>query len=215
MFYDTKRFQDILRKLDITPNQAYFCVLLLEQDFYKKSDMFIEYAERHGGFRWTEIEDLEQKGYIANFSDSNVPKTVAILQTRKGEIKYERVKDVIILEMVVVTPKFREQIYIDPELASEELLKVYPAWITINGKRQSIKIIPDRQEFYSYYNEITGGDILKHKSIVEAFSHYKKYVEKGKVNGMGIRKALESRLWEDIEELMEQDKADKDAISNI
>jgi hypothetical protein len=215
MIYDSKRFQDIMRKLDLTPNQIYFCVMLLEQDFYKKKELFEEYAERHGGFRWLEIEDLEQKGYIANFSDSSVPKTVGIAKTRKGEIKYERVKDVIVLEMVIVTPHFKDQIYVDPEVAAEELLAVYPAWITINGKRQSIKIIGDREEFYEYYKGITGGDIIKHKTIVEAFSNYKKYVEKGKVNGMGIRKALESRLWQDIEQLMEQDKLDRDVIKDI
>jgi hypothetical protein len=215
MIYDTKRFQEIMRKLSLTPNQIYFCVLLLEQDYYKKKEMFEEYAEKHGGFRWLEIEDLEQKGYIANFSDTQIPKTVGIVQTRKGEIKYERIKDVIILEMVIVTPHFKDQIYVDPEIAAEELLSVYPAWITINGKRQSIKIIGDRDEFYEYYKGITGGDIIKHKTIVEAFSHYKKYVDKGKVNGMGIRKALESRLWQDIQELMEQDNVDRDAIKSI
>ncbi len=204
-----------MRKLDLTPNQIYFCVLLLEQDYFKKKELFEEYAARHGGFRWLEIEDLENKGYIANFSNTAIPKTTGIVQTKKGEIKYEKVKDVIILEMVIVTPHFKDQIYIDPELAAEELLSVYPAWITINNKRQFIKIIGDRLEFYEYYNSITGGDILKHKTIVEAFSHYKKYVEKGKVNGMGIRKALESRLWQDIEQLMEHDKLDRDAIKSI
>ena len=119
------------------------------------------------------------------------------------------------LEMYMVTPTFRDKLYIDKEEAAEEMLLAYPSWITIDGKRQAIKIIPDRNEFYEYYNTITNGDIIKHKLIVEMFSKYRKYVNEGKFNGMGIRKALESKLWLAIQEEVELEGVNKDNIGDI
>jgi hypothetical protein len=220
MIYDTKRFQEIMKKLDLTPNQIYFCILLLEQDYNRKVELFNHYAERHGGFRYLEIEDLQKKGYIENFSDTDIPKTVKITVTSKGEVKYETVKDAIILELLIVTPHFKEQIYIDPEAAADELLQAYPTWITIKDKtgksqRVSVKTIPDRDEFVQFYNTIINGDILKHKLIVEMATHLRRFVEKKQVIATNIRKALESRFWEQIEELIELEKGDKDMIDTI
>jgi hypothetical protein len=221
MIYDTKRFQEIMTKLNLTPNQIYFCVLLLEQDFNRKRKLFLDYAEAHEGFRINEIEDLENKGYIVNFSDSNVPKTTAAIQTKKGELVFERVKDVIILEMVMVTPKFKDAIYVDGEAAADELLKAYPTWIKIKDRatgkitKVSVKSVPDRDEFVLFYANIINGDIIKHKLIVEMATHLKKFVERGDVMASNIRKALESRFWEQIEELVEADEGEGDIIRMI
>lgn len=221
MIYDTRRFQDIMKKLELTPNQIYFCVLLLEKDYNRKAKLFNDFTETHGGFRLEEIEKLEEKGFIANFSDSEVPKTTAVYQSKKGQLVYERVKDVIILEMVIVTPKFIDAIYVDAEAAADELLKAYPTWIKIKdratGKEQrvSVKNIPDRDEFVQFYNGIIQGDIIKHKLIVEMATQLRKFVERGDVMATNIRKALESRFWEQIEELVELDKGEGDIIRMI
>ena len=220
MIYDTKRFQEIMKKLDLTPNQIYFCILLLEQDYNKKVELFNNYNERHGGFRYLEVKDLEEKGYIENFSDTDIPKTIKVTTTKKGEIKYETIKDVMILELILVTPHFKDQIYIDAELAADELLQAYPTWIVIKDKtgksqRVSVKTIPDRDEFVQFYHSIINGDILKHKLIVEMATHLRRFVEKKEVMATNIRKALESRFWEQIEELIELEKGDKDMIQSL
>jgi hypothetical protein len=220
MIYDTKRFQEIMQKLDLTPNQIYFCILLLEQDYNRKVQMFNNYIDRHGGFRFLEIDDLETKGFIENFSNTEIPKTVKITTTKKGEVKYERVTDVMILELIVVTPLFKDQIYVDAELATDELLQAYPTWIIIKDKsgktqRVSVKSVPDRDEFIQFYSNIINGDILKHKLIVEMATHLRRFVEKKEVMATNIRKALESRFWEQIEELIELEKDDKDMITRL
>jgi len=221
MIYDFKRFQSIMDKLNLNPNQIYFCIVLLEQDYNRKVQLFNNYTERYGGFRYLEVYDLEQKGYIENFSDTEIPKTVKITTTKKGEVKYERLTDVMILDLIMVTPLFRDQIYIDAEAATDELLTAYPTWITIKdhktGKSQrvSVKSVPDRDEFVQYYNSIINGDILKHKLIVEMATHLRKFVDKKEVTATNIRKALESRFWEQIEELIELEKGDKDMIKSL
>jgi hypothetical protein len=182
--------------------------------------MFNNYIDRHGGFRFLEIDDLETKGFIENFSNTEIPKTVKITTTKKGEVKYERVTDVMILELIVVTPLFKDQIYVDAELATDELLQAYPTWIIIKDKsgktqRVSVKSVPDRDEFIQFYSNIINGDILKHKLIVEMATHLRRFVEKKEVMATNIRKALESRFWEQIEELIELEKDDKDMITRL
>lgn len=220
MIYDTKRFQDTMQKLNLTPNQIYFCIILLEQNYERKVALFNNYNERHGGFRFLEIRDLEQKGYIENFSNTKIPKTVKSIVTKEGKVTYDVSEDAIILELVIVTPHFKDQIYIDSELAADELLKAYPSWIVIKDKsgksqRFSVKSIPDRDEFVQFYAGIINGDILKHKLIVEMATQLRRFVERGEVGATNIRKALESRFWEQIEELVEIEQIDKDMLSSL
>lgn len=222
LFYDWKRTNTILKDLNITPNQAWLCIMLLEQDYNYKKELFNNYIEKHGGFDYADIEKLEELNYIENCSSSDVPKTVAVKQNIKLGSKsynkhFEQSRDALILELFIVTPTFKEKVYVDPELAGEEVLNSYPSWAKIKGTRVSLKGIADRQAFYQYYYEIIAGDILKHKFICEMFSKYKKMLAEPnpKVNGMGILKALESRYWDQIQELLELDSLDKDAVHDL
>lgn len=216
MIYNNKRFRVLMNELNITPNQIYFCVILMNQNFDEKREQLIEYNNKYGGFTYEEIDDLEQKDYIINFTKNGENKSTLITKTvGGGTIKKQVIGESKVLEMYMVTPSFKEKLYVDKEESAEEFLAVYPSWITIDGKRQSIKIIQDREEFYEYYSTITNGDIIKHKLIVEMFSKYRKYVNEGKVNGMGVRKALESRLWLSIQELVELEDLNKDNIEAL
>jgi len=226
MFYDWKKTNDILNTLNITPNQAWLVLMFMEQDYNYKTILFNGYVDKFGGFDYTDIVRLEELGYIENCSATQVPKTVAVhnkvnIGSQKYERKFETSSDVLILELFVVTPKFREIVYIDAEIAGEELFSIYPSWITITDKgsgqvkRQSIKIIPDRNAFYAYYYDLIQGDILKHKYICEMFKHYRKLILAEKIQGMGILKALESRLWTQIEELLELEEKTKDTVDDI
>jgi len=218
MFYDYKRTNKILKELGITPNQAWFCMMIMEQDFKYKNQLFKDYTDEHGGIEVADIAKLEELGYIENFSDSTVPKTIAVERlmnlNKTGYVKtFRQSKDAVILSLFIVTPKFKDLIFIDPEIAAEELQKVFPAWMMIKDRqtgklqRTFLQGIPaDKEPFYDYYATIHGGDILKHRYICEMFSHFKKYVTEGKVNGMGIIKALEGKLWKHIKELIELEK---------
>lgn len=220
MFYDFKRTTDILQQLQITPNQAWFCIMLLEQDYKYKCKLFTDYCNTFGGIAFADIAELEQLGYIENCSNSPVLKTIKVKRKFKHaknnyEIEQEQSKDVNILELFLVSPKFKDAVYIDPEIAGEEVLKSYPAWITIQGQKTSAKTITDREGFYQYYQTITNGDILKHRYICEMFGHYKKLLKEGKVSGLGITKALERKLYDDIQELLEDTDKERDAINDI
>jgi hypothetical protein len=228
MFYDFKRTTEILKQLDITANQAWFCVMLLEPDFDYKLELFNKYINSiDNSILFDDIQILEEKGYIENCSNTKLPKTIVVKRTIEyagSSTIFEIVKskDVAILELFIVTPKFKEQVYIEAEAAAEELLKIYPAWISIKDKqsgrisRQSIKMIEDRDAFYEMYHRVhTQGDILKHRYICDMFSHYRRLVSEGKVQGMNILKALESRLYQDIEQLLEEENGNKDTITDI
>lgn len=218
MFYDFGKTNTILKKLKISPNQAWFCIMLLEQDYTYKKELFNNWVTEFGGIDFLDIDRLEKLGYIENFSNSKVEKTVSKSSYKYAGDKYvvetEKTKDIAILELFLVTPKFRDLVYIDAEQAAEELLASYPAWVLIKkdgeAKRVMLKKVPDREAFYQYYEKITGGDILKHKYIVKMFSHYKILVEKNKIAGMNVINALESRLWLDIEPLIDLEGKDKD-----
>ena len=217
MIYDAKRFHSIMKELDITPNQLYFCVILMASTFEEKQQLLEHYTKAYGGFSYEEIDGLEEKDYIFNYGKNKEGKaTLLTIPVQEKKVVRKTVfSDAKYLEMYMVTPTFRDKLYIDKEEAAEEMLLAYPSWITIDGKRQAIKIIPDRNEFYEYYNTITNGDIIKHKLIVEMFSKYRKYVNEGKFNGMGIRKALESKLWLAIQEEVELEGVNKDNIGDI
>lgn len=220
MFYDFRKTNELLEKLKITPNQAWFCVMLLEQDYNYKVKLFHDYIKEYGVIDFVDIDALEKLGYIENFANSKVPKTTIIKKEYNyAEQKYitekKPITDIIILELFMITPKFKELVYLDAEEAAEELLSVYPSWVNIKGKQTPLKKIPDREAFYQYYFSITNGDMLKHKYIVEMFRHYRDLIKKDKVLGMNIINALESKLWMEIEELIELNKQDKDQIDDL
>lgn len=220
MFYDFKRTNNILKELDITPNQAWLCIMLLEQNFNYKKELFNHYINRFNGIDYMDILKLEELGYIEDCGSNNeIEKTVKVELVKRGagyEKVYEKVKDIVLLDLLIVTPLFRDKVYIDPEVAANELLAVYPAWMIIKGQRTFMKGIPaDKEPFYAYYNTIIEGDILKHKFIVSMFSHFKRLYTKGAINPVGLIKALESKMYNDIEELLELEESEKDKFGNI
>lgn len=221
MFYNFKKENKLLEELKITPNQAWFCIMLMEQDFNKKKEIFVNYCEQHGGFNHFDILALEQLGYIENFNYGK-PEGKTIIRTVKDENgksykKEELLHNINLLEFFIITPKFTEKVYIDPEDALEELLSNFPSWMIIDGQRQYLKNYSPKNglSFAEFYNSITGGDILKHKYICQMFSHFKRLVAKKKVNGIGIVKALDNQLWKDIEELLELEETEKDVGESL
>lgn len=225
VFYDFKRTNNILNTLNITANQAWICIMLLEQNFNYKKELFINYVEKHDGIDYMDILKLEELGYIEDCGSNNeIEKTVTISVVKKGnkyEKTYRKLKNVVLLDLLIVTPLFKEKVYIDPEVAAEEVLKAYPAWMIIKGSRTYLKGIPsDKEPFYEYYNSIIQGDILKHKFIVEMFKHVKRLTSTIKngnpvLNPVGLVKALESKLYNDIEELLALEEAEKDVGTQI
>jgi hypothetical protein len=198
--------------------------MLLEQNFKYKKELFYNYIEKHDGIDYMDILKLENLGYVEDCGNNNeIEKTVEIVINKQSGYKkeYKKLKDVVLLDLLIVTPLFKNKVYIDPEIAAEEVLKAYPSWMIIKGSRTYLKGIPfDKEPFYEYYNSIIQGDILKHKFIVEMFKHVKRLTETKKggvpvLNPVGLVKALESKLYNDIEELLALEETDKDVGTQI
>lgn len=170
--------------------------------------MFNRFKASQGGFDYSDIEYLVEKNYLADFSSPNVLMT----KIENGEKKL--VKDFKFIELFIVTPKFKEGIFVDNEEAALEAWKAFPAWMTINGQLVNVRNM-EYQVFEEQYELIINGNGILHKTIVEAFTSYKKFVKDGKVQGMGIKKAIEKKLWDDIAELIVAEQESKDVTGSL
>lgn len=208
MVYDFERFSEIMQKLDISPNQIYICMLLMEKSMKKKVELFTKYKIIQEGFEYEDLEVLVNKGYLEDFNSDKVPRTVFEHGKRR------QITELKTFDLFMVTDKFKEGIWIDSEEAALEAWQSFPTWMKINEKSTNIKnMVYD--EFVEHYSKIISGNGVLHRKIVTAFSHFRRFVKAGKVTGMGIKKALDKKLWNDIEELLELEEDDKDVIESI
>lgn len=172
-------------------------MLLLVKDHKEKLRIYNNYVEQQKGFEYEDILDLIKKGYVEDFSSDKVLKTYI---DEKRTIK--RVKDVKLLELYLVTPKFKEGILVDDDEAAKEAWDAYPKVLKIDGRMQTALNMPYEQ-FEEAYAKIVNGNGIFHKKIVEMFIQYKRLVKEGKSYGMGIKRALEQKHWEVIEAMIE------------
>ena len=189
MIYDTERFQNELIRLKITPTQCHVLMLFLETG--KKREQLISRYNNNFKFEKNDLLKLEELGYLENMNSPN-SKTNSV-------------------HLYIITPKLKELLFIDEddlEIACEEAWLAYPKLLIIDGKSQSSRTI-SRDEFSTVYTKVIRGNIILHKKIVEMFTHYKKLVKLGKVHGLGLKKAIETRIWEVIEEMIEFEEEDK------
>lgn len=193
MIYETEKFTNELIRLKITPNQCHIIMIFLETG--KKRDELVNKFNISFGFNASDIAKLEELGYLEN------------MNSQKPNAKQS-------IHLYIITPKLKELLFIDEddlEIACEEAWLAYPKLLTIDGKSQSSRTI-SRTDFTTVYSKIIKGNIILHKKIVEMFTHYKGLVKKGKVHGLGLKKALETRIWEVIEEMIEQEEEEKEQI---
>ncbi len=192
MIYDAERFNDELVRLSITPTQCHLCMCLLETG--KKREKLIIKYKNNFKLEAEDLKKLQDLGYLENMNG----------QSSKVDS----------IHLYYVTPKLKELLFVDDddlEIACEEAWQAYPKLLKIEGKSQSSRTI-SRDDFSEAYTKLIRGNIILHKKIVEMFSHYKDLVKKDKVHGLGLKKALETRIWEVIEEMVELEQEEEKQI---
>ena len=170
---------------------------------HERTSAIQEYIEKHGYFPASDLKKLIDKGYLEDF---NSPKVAQTVTTENG--KLITMKNTTIIGLYMVTPKFKEGIYIDDDDAAKEAWAAYPKVMMIDGKITATLNI-EYDTFVEKYGNIINGNGILHKKIVEMFSKYKKLLKDGKANGMGLKKAIETKYWETIEVMVEMEEEEK------
>lgn len=224
MIYNFPRFQEIKEKLGLTPNQIYICLVLMETNKENKRELIEKYKQQHKGFEQRDIDTLIEKEYLLNLNTTN-PNVETTILKKESQEKFKPIvkktpegETLVIqnrtLDLLVVTDKFKEGIFIDNDDAAEEIWSIYPKWMNINNKRQSTKSIL-YEEFKVLYGNLIQGNGILHKKIVECVSNYKKVEKAGHIQLVGIKKFFENKIYNDIEELLEDLEGEKDSINDL
>lgn len=200
MIYDAERFNDELVRLSITPTQCHLCMCLLETG--KKREKLIIKYKNNFKLEAEDLKKLQDLGYLENMNG----------QASKVDS----------IHLYYVTPKLKELLFVDDddlEIACEEAWQAFPKLLMLPDKDgklkpQSSRTI-SRDDFGEAYTKLIRGNIILHKRIVEMFTHYKDLVKKQKVHGLGLKKVLETKHWEVIEEMIELEEEDKDLTSTL
>lgn len=177
MIYETKKYIEILNKLDITTNQFLFCWLL----YNKQWEELKVYLKGSGKFTAEEIRDLDKKGVIHNMN---------------------RTDENIIPANIIVTELFNQEMIITPDDAWDELWKVYPNKLKINNDSsilyasKGIKL-SEEIELKARYQKHINLNFQLHNQIITLTQ---KWAEKnGGYATMKIDKYIISEYWKDIE----------------
>lgn len=202
MIYDYARFKEIITRLELTPNQMYLCIMLMLKGRERK-DTISAYIEKYGYFTKSDLDNIVDKGYVEDLNSPNVSQTIT-LEDGKTTV----VKKASIVELYMVTPKFKEGIYIDDEDAAKEAWGAYPKAFNIDGVPTPALNI-EYDIFVQEYGKIIQGNGILHKEIVECFTKYKKLVRDKRMGGMGLKKAIATKLWETIKVVIEMEEEEK------
>lgn len=158
---------NILARLNINVEQYMFCMILKDNRIHE----LYRYVNEISPFREEDLQDLEDKGYIAKFA-----------------------KDSTTSDNFMVTDKFTSSIYnLDPSQPGEDLLDLYPSFVNVEGKRYPAKNVI-KEDFLKEYYRKYGRYIGKHKEILELTKYG---ISKGLIN-MGLKKYIDSEFWESI-----------------
>ena len=172
-------FTKFISKLGITANQFLFAYVLM----IKRYDLLYEYiegirknnpyiAETYGGIPHYEIEDLEQRGFIAQIS-----------------------KDNIWADNYMVLDKFCKHFRTIDDKEALEFWKEYPERIsneTTSWRGRNM----NKDAFLVYYTNLIGHDKDKHDLIMKTL----KYEKARGILKEGMEKWLERRPWETFDE---------------
>lgn len=203
MLENVKQFTDFLLKWDITPNQFFLCWLLF-WDHHEYEDRKLtkggkrmnpndksaavnlyRYAKKGKSWNKQEISDLQDKGLIAPTND----------------------KKRYVIDSQQVTQKFIDAVLVNRE-REDEFWESYPSWVQ-NFNNPSKPDIPlkscDQDKIKTLYRSLVRTK-ARHERVMEILNWAKRH-EKIK---MSIANFVKSRMWEQLEELMEKEGGDID-----
>lgn len=186
LFDSPSALTDLLVKHRISFNQFFLCYFLYLDQEAADGISLVEYTQNHGSvqiFRYmsqvtpwskAELDDLIDKGLLINKSTDD---------------KYHP-------DMMVVTQKFIDSIFTQHE-QFEQFWKIYPPFTTDNrnpsGPKITLKGVPKDELETLYRQKIP--NLPTHERLIRAT----RYAKENKMISVGIKKWLESHLWEEIE----------------
>jgi len=175
MFINFDLYVEFLVKKKMTANQFAFCWMIHFRDLKNIN----KYTKAVGGFKNSDIKYLIDEGYLINVRYTDVNKL------RVGELS--------------VTPSFTDEILITDEYkAYEELVKVYPKFFMINGKKQLTTAVNEDEMARTYFRKVKG-DKIQHKIVLAKTKIVAKMMENNELNPMKIDKYIIGRCWSGAE----------------
>jgi hypothetical protein len=163
---------DFLCKHKMSPTQFLFLYIIYENDY----PALYKYVQENGGFDMSELNDLEERGYMIN-DNPNLASSLADCYT--------------------VTDKFIKELYnTDVNTAYEEFFEAYPVQIYVDGRR-----LPGRNatlKTRTYYKKKIATKRALHKKVMECLE----YAKRNNLVTMGMEKWIETEQYRSILELM-------------
>lgn len=188
MVYDIEKKTQILCEYKITPNQFYFLWILLK----KRYDLLYKYLEESiTAQEMQEAIDLKKKtGKLSPTSHSITFNELDDLK-KKGYVKIVSKTAGPELDMYEVTEKFYKKLFINTNMAGEELWENYPPFLYINGSRVSARGA-DKEKLIESYSKKIKNNIELHNQVIEIVKTNKDILN------MGIDKFVNTEYWLDL-----------------
>lgn len=177
-FYNNEiEYNNFLIKLSITPSEFDFCWKLYNHKINNKGlDKIYELVDK------IKLKDNKTTYYIDYFSINRLLEKNLIIQEINTKSKFP--------DIYTVTDKFINELFINSNIAFEELVNTYPKIIYVNSKEfNAINI--DFDEAERIYNKKIGNSKIKHQNII---SELKVQIYNEEIN-CGLDKWLKSEMW--------------------
>lgn len=188
MISDFKEYMKFLIRKKLTPNQFAICYMIETRDI----ENIRAYERELGAFRLNDFKYLEDTGYIENFNIDT------------PEQRYN-------IANLIVTEKFRREVFIDSEQAFEELIKIWPKKGSIQGKEYSMLKNLDKAELY-YAKKILKRNRYKHEEIKRKTVIFVEQIKSGKLPPRGLDVYILGQQWRDIDD---EDSNRKDTVTSL
>lgn len=169
-FLDTNKYINFLCKHKITTDQF----LLLYLTFTKDMSNLYKYLHEVRAWDKKDLKDLEQRGFIVNMN--------------KGDTSF--------CDMLIVQKKFYKEMWIDLDIAGEELWNTYPTHFIISGGTKVPARSCDKEKLISNYHRLIKTNMKKHN---EAIDLLKIAISRNEIK-MGIEKWVGSEQWKILKE---------------
>lgn len=180
MFVNTSRYVDFLVEHDISADQFILMWLIYRNDMHS----ILRYNEKGPGFRPSDVRRMIERGWLIDLNE--------------GDEKMIIVEGVYKL---LITESFRELILIDSDEALDDLWKLYPPFIDLDGKRVPAKSV-DKDRLAADYGRIIQNDVYQHRYVKRMLEEA---VKAGMIS-MGIEKWVKSRQWETVAQWLEENE---------
>jgi len=174
-------FIRLLSKYQINEHQFIICWIIHTKD----TATMYKYLNEVSHIRQDDIEDLLDRGIVLNTA-----------RTRTYE-----------LDCMTLNGEFADGLFLfDAKEAGEELWRMFPVrFYTRTGDIFPAKTVRNRTKLLeSYVRNGIGYNANEHDRVLKLTTLYLQMVHDGELLGMGIEKYIESKYWEQVEEVAKE-----------